>query len=37
MILVVRDAAKSKKLLDRLKEPWYQIGSVVRGSGVEYQ
>jgi phosphoribosylformylglycinamidine cyclo-ligase len=37
MIVVVRDAKKSKKLLDRLKEPWYQIGSVIRGSGVQYK
>jgi phosphoribosylformylglycinamidine cyclo-ligase len=37
MIVVVRDAAKSKKLLDRLQEPWYQIGAVIRGRGVEYK
>jgi phosphoribosylformylglycinamidine cyclo-ligase len=37
MIVVVRDAKKSKKLLDRLKEPWYQIGVVTRGSGVQYK
>jgi len=37
MVVVVRDAKKSKKLLDRLKEPWYQIGSVIRGSGVQYK
>ena len=37
MIVVVRDAKKSKKLLDRLKEPWYQIGAVIRGRGVQYK
>jgi phosphoribosylformylglycinamidine cyclo-ligase len=37
MIVVVRDAKKAKKLLDRLKEPWYQIGAVIRGSGVQYK
>jgi phosphoribosylformylglycinamidine cyclo-ligase len=37
MIVVVRDAAKSKKLLDRLREPWYEIGAVIRGRGVEYK
>jgi phosphoribosylformylglycinamidine cyclo-ligase len=37
MIVVVRDAKKSKKLLDRLEEPWHQIGAVVRGRGVQYK
>jgi phosphoribosylformylglycinamidine cyclo-ligase len=37
MIVVVRDAKKSKKVLDRLKEPWYQIGAVIRGRGVQYK
>src|SRR5580698_7780497 len=37
MIVVVRDAKKSKKLLDRLKERWYQIGAVIRGRGVQYK
>jgi phosphoribosylformylglycinamidine cyclo-ligase len=37
MIVVVRDAKKSKKLLDKLEEPWYQIGAVIRGRGVKYK
>jgi phosphoribosylformylglycinamidine cyclo-ligase len=37
MIVVVRELKKAKKVLDRLKEPWYQIGAVIRGKGVRYQ
>ncbi len=41
MIFVVaqRDLPRASKILDRLKEPWYQIGSVIRAHGerVVYQ
>jgi phosphoribosylformylglycinamidine cyclo-ligase len=39
MILVVskRDQPKAAKLLKSLRERWYQIGEVVRGSGVIYK
>ena len=37
MIVVVRNATKAKKLLDKLEEPWYQIGTVIRGRGVRYK
>jgi phosphoribosylformylglycinamidine cyclo-ligase len=32
MIFVIaeRDLAKATRILDKLKEPWYRIGSVVR-------
>ncbi len=38
MIFVVgkRDVEAAAKILKRLREPWYRIGEVVRGRGVEY-
>jgi phosphoribosylformylglycinamidine cyclo-ligase len=39
MIFVVakRDLASAGKILGKLREPWYKIGEVVRGAGVEYR
>ena len=39
MILVVskRDLPEAAKMLKKLRERWYQIGEVVRGSGVAYR
>jgi phosphoribosylformylglycinamidine cyclo-ligase len=39
MILVVskRDLPEATKMLKKLRERWYQIGEVVRGSGVVYR
>jgi hypothetical protein len=39
MILVVskRDLPEAVKILKKLRERWYQIGEVVRGSGVIYK
>src|SRR5262249_26341157 len=39
MILVVSPAKldAATKILKRLREQWYRIGEVVRGSGVEYK
>jgi phosphoribosylformylglycinamidine cyclo-ligase len=32
-----RNAARAAKILDSLREPWSQIGEVIRGSGVVYK
>jgi phosphoribosylformylglycinamidine cyclo-ligase len=39
MIFVVspRDVAKAGNVLGKLREPWFKIGEVVRGAGVEYR
>ncbi len=39
MILVVspRKLDQAAALLKKLKEPWHQIGTVVKGSGVKYK
>ena len=39
MIFVIspREMSKAAKILDKLREPWYKIGEVVRGHGVEYR
>jgi phosphoribosylformylglycinamidine cyclo-ligase len=39
MIFVIaeRDLSAAAKILKRLKEPWYRIGRVARGSGVAYE
>jgi phosphoribosylformylglycinamidine cyclo-ligase len=39
MIFVIaeKDLKDAAKALKKLKEPWYQIGRVVRGSGVTYE
>jgi phosphoribosylformylglycinamidine cyclo-ligase len=39
MIFVVspRDISKAGKILNKLREPWYKIGEVARGAGVEYR
>jgi phosphoribosylformylglycinamidine cyclo-ligase len=38
MIFVIgeRDLKAAAKILKTLKEPWYQIGSIQKGSGVVY-
>jgi phosphoribosylformylglycinamidine cyclo-ligase len=38
MIFVIgkRDLEKAAKILKKLREPWYQIGEVVKGKGVVY-
>jgi phosphoribosylformylglycinamidine cyclo-ligase len=39
MIFVIaeRDIKNAAKILKKLKEPWYQIGSIAKGSGVVYE
>ncbi len=39
MIFVIspRELPKAVKILDTMHEPWYQIGEVIRGSGVKYK
>jgi phosphoribosylformylglycinamidine cyclo-ligase len=39
MIFVIaeRDLKDAAKILKRLKEPWYQIGQIAKGSGVVYE
>jgi phosphoribosylformylglycinamidine cyclo-ligase len=39
MILVIgkRDLEKAAKILKKLREPWYQIGEVIKGRGVKYK
>jgi phosphoribosylformylglycinamidine cyclo-ligase len=36
-ILSEKDLAAAAKILKKIKEPWYQIGRVTRGSGVSYE
>ena len=38
MIFVIspRQLSKAAKILDKLREPWYTIGAVIRGKGVVY-
>jgi len=39
MIFVIspREVSKAAKILDKLREPWFRIGEVIRGKGVEYR
>jgi phosphoribosylformylglycinamidine cyclo-ligase len=39
MIFVIaeRDLKDAAKILKKLKEPWYQIGTIAKGSGVVYE
>jgi phosphoribosylformylglycinamidine cyclo-ligase len=39
MIFVIspRDLPKAAKILKKLREPWHQIGEVIKGRGVKYQ
>jgi phosphoribosylaminoimidazole (AIR) synthetase len=39
MIFVIgqKDLQAAAKALKKLKEPWYQIGSIAKGTGVVYE